>query len=116
MEDNQIGRPRALFAVQAILAKLMYCPLLPTVSKATIAGIKAEKEGLKASEKSDHAVRDAADKLIHKSDKAGKKADDKSSGFFSGIGNLFKGRMDYLGDVSASSDTGSHHEKKSPCT
>lgn len=56
------------------------------------AGIKAEKEGLKASEKSDHAVRDAADKLIHNSDKAGNKADQKSGGFFSGIGNWFRDR------------------------
>ena len=56
------------------------------------AGIKAEREGIKASEKSDHAVRDAADKLIHTSDKAGSKADQKTGGFFSGIGNFFKDR------------------------
>lgn len=55
-----------------------------------VTGIKAEREGLKASEKSDAAVRDAADKLIHNTDKAGKKADNKSGGFFSGFGNWGK--------------------------
>lgn len=55
-------------------------------------GIKAEKEGLKASEKSDHAVRDAADKVINISDKAARKADRKTGGLFSNIGNWLSDR------------------------
>ena len=43
-----------------------------------IAGIKAEREGLKASERSDAAVRDAADKVIHGTNKAADKADHKT--------------------------------------
>ena len=49
------------------------------------AGLKAEKEGLKASEKSDAAVRDAADKVIHKTSEAASKVDEKSGGFFGGL-------------------------------
>ncbi len=56
------------------------------------AGIKAEKEGLKASERSDAAVRDAADKVLSISDKAARKADRNSGGFFSSIGNWFSDR------------------------
>lgn len=57
------------------------------------AGIKAEREGLKASERSDAAVRDAADKVLHVSDKSGRKADRKSGGFFSKIGNWLSDRQ-----------------------
>lgn len=56
------------------------------------AGIKAEKEGLKASERSDAAVRDAADRVLHISDKAARNADRQSGGFFSGIGNWLRAR------------------------
>lgn len=58
-----------------------------------LAGIKAEKEGLKASERSDAAVRDAADKVLNISDKAARKADRKSGGFFSSIGNWLSDRQ-----------------------
>ena len=51
----------------------------------SFAGLKAEKEGLKASEKSDSAVRDAADKVIHKTSEAASKVDEKSGGFFGGL-------------------------------
>ena len=58
-----------------------------------IEGVKAEKEGLKASEKSDAAVRDAADKVLHISDKAAHKADHKTGGLFSNIGNWLRDRL-----------------------
>jgi uncharacterized protein YjbJ (UPF0337 family) len=69
--------------------------------KANIAGIKAEREGLKASERSDAAVRDAADKVIHNTNKVAGKADRKTGGFFSGIGNWFSDRK---GDASDALD------------
>jgi len=62
--------------------------------KANIAGIKAEREGLKASERSDAAVRDAADKVIHTTKKVTNKADHKTGGLFSGIGNWLSDRKD----------------------
>jgi hypothetical protein len=67
--------------------------------RANIAGVKAEKEGLKASEASDHAVRDAADKVIHKGKHA--KGEVENRNFFDNLKGWFADRKDNVEDAAS---------------
>jgi len=69
------GRTWALGSVDR---RSILCKLWSILRDALFAGIKAEREGLKASERSDAAVRDAADKVIHTTKKVTNKADHKT--------------------------------------